>query len=79
MGPFPKRMVGKKRFVLVSVDMLTRRAGAWATIWARGGDIARGLREWTMAQGAPPVLCFDICKATQSKEMREWCMWEGVI
>ena len=34
MGPFPERKVGKKQFVLVILDMLTRRAGAWVTTGA---------------------------------------------
>ena len=78
MGPFPERKVGKKRFVLVIVDMLTRRAGAWATIGAGGADIVRGLKKWTATQGTPSILCSDVCKATQSKELRRWCVQEGV-
>ena len=28
--------------------------------------------------GAPSVLCSDVCKATQSKELQRWCAQEGV-
>ena len=45
MGPFPERKVGKKRFVLVIVDMFTRHAGAWAVIGVGGNDIVRGFKE----------------------------------
>jgi len=78
MGPFPERKVGKKRFVLVIVDMLTRRAGAWATTGAGGADIVRGLKRWAATQGVPSILCSDVCKATQSKELQGWCLQEGV-
>ena len=70
--------MGKKRFVLVIVDMLTRQAGAWATIGVGGADIVRGLKKWIATQGTPSILCSDVCKATQSKELRRWCVQEGV-
>ena len=41
MGPFPERKVGKKRFVLTMVDMLTRKARAWAMAGAGGRHYAR--------------------------------------
>ena len=78
MGPFPERKVGKKRFVLVVVDMLTRRAGAWATTGAGGADIVRGLEKWVATQGVPSIVCSDVCKATQSKELQGWCGRRGL-
>ena len=29
-------------------------------------------------QGTPSVLCSDVCKAMQSRELQRWCMQEGV-
>ena len=29
-------------------------------------------------QGTPSILCSDICKATQSKELQRWCVQEGI-
>ena len=78
MGPFSERKVGKKRFVLVIMDMLTRRAGAWATVGAGGAEIVQGLKKWMATQGRPSILCSDVCKATQSKELQRWCVQEGV-
>ena len=46
MGPFPERKVGKRRFVLVIVDMLTKQAGAWAVTGAGGSEIVWGLKKW---------------------------------
>ena len=58
MGLFPERKVGKKRFILVIVDMLTRRAGAGAgaTTGAGGANIVRGVREWMMTGGGGRLL-----------------------
>ena len=44
IGPFPGKKVGKERFVLVIIDMLTRRAGEWVTTGAGGANIVRGLK-----------------------------------
>ena len=79
MGPFPEKNVGKKRCVLVIVDMLTKKAGAWAVTGVGGADIVQGLKKWAQTQGAPSVLCSDVCKTTQSKELQRWCVQEGVI
>ena len=46
--------------------------------WAGGADIVRGLKKWAQVQGVPSILCSDVCKATQSKELRQWCTQEGV-
>ena len=78
MGPFPERKVGKKRFVLTIVDMLTRRADAWAVRGAGGAEIVGGLKRWVQGKGVPSVICSDVCKATQSKELRRWCVEAGV-
>ena len=37
-----------------------------------------GLKKWTATQGTPSILCSDVCKATQSKELQRWCVQEGV-
>ena len=58
--------------------MLTRRAGAWAVTGAGGKEIVGGLRKWVQTQGTPSVLCSDVCKATQSKELQQWCTQMGV-
>ena len=78
MGPFPERNVGKKRFVLTIVDMLTRRAGAWAVQGAGGVEIVGGLKRWVQGKGVPSVICSDVCKATRSKELQRWCIEAGV-
>ena len=43
-----------------------------------GADIVQGLKKWTATQGRPSILCSDVCKATQSKELQRWCVQEGV-
>ena len=79
MGPFPERRVGKKRFVLTIVDMLTRRGSAWAMKGAGGKEILEGLRQWVRDKGKPSVVCSDVCKATQSRDLQQWCDRERVV
>ena len=43
MGPFPERKVGKKRFVLVTVDRLTEFSEARACRGAGSREIITGL------------------------------------
>ena len=38
----------------------------------------RGWKKWVQIQGTPSILCSDVCKATQSNELRRWCEKEGV-
>ena len=45
MGPFPERKVGKKRFVLVIVDMLTRRGRGMGNNRSRRGRYRVGIEE----------------------------------
>ena len=52
------------------VDMLTRKARAWAMTGAGGTNIVWSLEKWVEIHGVPLVLCFDVCKATQSKELQ---------
>ena len=78
MGPFPERKVGKKRFILVVIDMLTRTGAAWAVKGAGGKEITGGLEKWIRARGTPSVICSDVSQATQSKDLQLWCAGKGV-
>ena len=78
MGPFPDRKVGKHRFVLTIVDLLTKVGAVWAMRKAGGKEIIEGLWRWTRTRGTPSMICVDVCQATQLKELQQCCANKGV-
>lgn len=73
MGPFPERKVGKKRFILVVIDRLTRFGQATTFRNARSREIILGLEHWVKSRGYQRVLCADVAQATRSHELKAWC------
>ena len=79
MGPFLERKVGKRCYVLVTVDRLTRFSEARAFRGAGSREIITGLEQWVRNRGCPPVLCANVAQATRSSELRTWCKERGII
>ena len=50
MGLFPERKVGKKRFILVIIDRLTRFGEATAFRNAGSREIVLGLEHWVKSK-----------------------------
>ena len=53
MGSFPKRKVGRNKFILVVVDRLTRVSGGWAFRGAGIWKIIAGLEKWIKDRDTP--------------------------
>ena len=78
MGPFPKKKVGKKRFILVIIDILTGFGQATAFRNAGSKEIIVGLEHLVKRRGDPRALCADVGQATRSQELRNWCKGRNV-
>ena len=78
MGPFLVRRVGKYRFVLTIVDLLSKVGKAWAMEGVGSKEIGEGLNRWVRENGRPEVICADASTTSQSKDLHLWCERRGV-
>ena len=70
MGPFPNRKVGKRCFVLVIVDRITRFSEARAFRGAGSRETIMGLDQWVRNRRCPRVLCANVAQASRSGELK---------
>ena len=78
-GPLPTQDSEEPRYVILMVDYLSRWVEAWACMKPSSEAAVKALCKWQQKNGGIRMLISDNAQTWHSKDVKKWCIENGVI